>query len=212
MSHPLGVVGLYLLVVTPPLLAGPWSGGHALWTRQVPTARPLVACQLRGRAGGGCGYLATEWIEGAENLHLFAWRLAVLGRQDRFRRAARCAESLGRTIGRMHACNVSHGDLKASNLLVVERNNRLATYVIDGDDVRVLKRSDRRRQAADLARLATSIQAHAWISRTLVLRFVRAYRRQFPADRVDWKGLWRRAAARSRRLIRRKRRRGEPVL
>lgn len=32
MSHPLGLVGLYLLAVTPALLVGPWTGGHLLLT------------------------------------------------------------------------------------------------------------------------------------------------------------------------------------
>lgn len=189
-----------------------WCGGHALCQRQIATARPVTVCELGGHRHRRCGYLATEWIEGAENLHLYGWRLATLPPADRLRRAARCAESLGALIGRMHAWGIAHGDLKGSNLLVVERAAQTQTYVIDTDGLEITSRLSSARQAGDLARLAASIQAHPWITRTIACRFFRAYLRQFrPAD-VDWKSLWREVARRSRRITDRKRRRREPVL
>jgi tRNA A-37 threonylcarbamoyl transferase component Bud32 len=128
------------------------------------------------------------------------------------RRAAQCAERLGLLIGRMHAWGIEHGDLKGSNLLVVERGEEMQTYVIDADDLKIGGRLSRSRRAADLARLATSIQAHPWVGRTTVCRFFRAYAsRLSPAD-AAWQPLWREVARRSRRMIRRKRRRREAIL
>jgi len=189
-----------------------WCGGHALWLRKIPTARPLIVCQRHSAAAVADGYLATEWIEGAENLHQYARRLAELPASRRLRRAAAAAERLGALIGRMHAWGVAHGDLKAANLLVVEKEPAPVAYVIDTDDVRAFRRLGLRRQSRDLARLATGIEAHPWIGRTLLARFFRAYRRQFPPGQVDWKCLWRAAWKRSRRESRRKRSRGRPVL
>ena len=189
-----------------------WQRAHALLTREIATARPIAVCRVRRRWSVWESYLATEWIDGAENLHLYGWRLAALSSTDRLRRAASCAESLGRLIGRMHAWQISHGDLKAGNLLVVEQDGKPQTYLIDAADVRIARRLTWRDRVRDLARLATSLQAHPWITRTILCRFLRAYVRQLPAGLVAWKPLWREVARRSRRMVRRKRRRGEQIL
>ena len=189
-----------------------WRLGHALLARGIATARPLAVCQSRRGHFRRSSYLATEWIEGAENLHLWGWRLASCRLSERLRRAAPCAESLGRLVGRMHAWQINHRDLKGSNLLVAEGDRGLRTYLVDTDGARLRRRFSAARQVRDLARLAASIEAHPWVTRTLRCRFLRTYVRQLPQDQVDWKTLWREVAAASRRMVRRKRRRREPVL
>jgi len=189
-----------------------WRLGHALLARNIPTARPLALCQPRGRRPACRSYLATEWIEGAENLHLYGWRLACLPAEKRLRSAARCAQSLGQLVGRMHAVQVANRDLKAANLLVVDRQDRTTTYLTDVDGVRILRRLSPARRAADLARLAAGTEAHRWLTPSILLRFLRAYLSQLPGEPVAWKSLWREVAGRSRRLAERKRRRGEEVL
>jgi len=189
-----------------------WYLGHALLKRQIATARPLAVCDVRRPRCRAQSYLAIEWIEGSENLHLFGWRLARRPLGERLRRAARCAESLGALIGRLHAWQIVHGDLNASNLLAVERDQEVQTYLIDADDVRIANRLTSSHRAADLARLATSVQAHPWITRSIHCRFFQAYVRQFPPDTVDWKPLWHEVARRSRQITHRKRRRRKPIL
>jgi len=186
-----------------------WFFGNALVQRRIATARPLAALDFPSRRRS---YLATEWIAEAENLHEYGWRLAGCGEADRFRRACRAARSVGRLIGSLHAWQLTHGDLKGANVLVVEQEDGLPSYLIDVEDVRIGRRCDPRAQAADLARLATSLAAHPWVSRTVVCRFFRAYAGQFPRRIAPWKWLWRKAAARSRRMIARKRRRGSEIL
>jgi tRNA A-37 threonylcarbamoyl transferase component Bud32 len=189
-----------------------WFFGHALLARQIATARPIAFCQARRSWLGRESYLATEWVEGAENLHLYGRRLAALSPSRRLRMAARCAESLGKLIGRMHACQVAHNDLKAANLLVVQRGDDVQTHLIDAEDARIARRLTSARRARDLSRLAASMAAHPWVTKTILCRFLQAYARQFGPAVPDWKPLWRQIARRSRRIIRRKRRRGRELL
>jgi len=189
-----------------------WRAANALLARQIPTARPLAICRSRRPVLFRPEYLLTEWIPQAENLHLWGWRLATQPLRDRLRLARRCAASLGQVVGRLHVQNIAHRDLKGSNVLVAQRGAELVTYLIDVEDVRFSRRLSRRRQISDLARLATSLHAHPWVSRGIYCRFWRAYTRQFPPDTRGWKNLWRQVAAHSLRLVTRKRRRGHVVL
>ncbi|NQT14122.1 MAG: phosphotransferase, partial [Planctomycetes bacterium] len=143
---------------------------------------------------------------------LYGWRLAGQSPQERLRRAARVAESLGKLIGRMHAWQIAHGDLKASNLLIVDREEKPQSYLIDAEDVRITHRLTSAQRRRDLARLATSLDAHPWVTPTILRRFLRTYLRQLPEKSLDWKRLWRAVSRRTDRLIRRKRRRHQPVL
>jgi tRNA A-37 threonylcarbamoyl transferase component Bud32 len=189
-----------------------WHLGRRLLAMGIPTARPLAMCQPGGSWLFRAGYLATEWIEAAENLHLYGWQLAAYPSRQRLQCAARCAESLGCLVGRIHALRIAHRDLKGANLLVAQRGDRVETYLVDVDGVRFCRRLSPRRRAADLARLAAGIAAHPWVTRTICCRFLRAYCGQFPAGTVAWKPLWREVATRSRRIVQRKRRSGEQVL
>jgi tRNA A-37 threonylcarbamoyl transferase component Bud32 len=112
----------------------------------------------------------------------------------------------------MHAWGVTHGDLKGSNLLVVETEGGVKTYVIDMDGVQISRHAPPSGCVGDLARLATSLQAHPWVPRTVCCRFLRAYARQFPPGTIAWKELWHKAERASRRITGRKRRRKEVVL
>ena len=189
-----------------------WCSGHALLQREIATPRPIVVAHVHQPTNRPQSYLATEWIEGAENLHLYGWRLAAQTPKDRLRRAALAAESLGELIGRMHAWQIAHGDLKAGNLLIVDREAKPQSYLIDAEDVRIARRLNSGQRVRDLARLATSLQAHPWVTLTILRRFLRAYVRQHPPKTLDWKQLWRDVSRRSRRTIRRKRRLHQPIL
>ena len=202
-----------------------WRLGHALLSRGIATPRPIVVCEP-GRANRPgtsqawqqrAAYLATEWIEGAENLHLWAWALAPQPPRARMKLAARCARSLGRLVGRMHARQISHGDLKGSNVLVLggatgDDNMSPQTLLIDLDGARIHKRLPRKRQVADLARLATSVTAHPWAGNSLRCRFLTAYAAEFPRGTVCRKTLWQAVGQKTAKLIAKKRQRGNVVL
>lgn len=189
-----------------------WRSAQALESLGINSGRPLAVCDIRRPWRARRSYLALEWIESSENLHLWGWRLASCEPSERERRASRCAESLGSLLGKMHARGLVHGDLKGSNLLVVESADALETYVIDLDDVRPVAPGSLAAGAADLARLSVSVHAHPWVSRAARRRFQRAYAAQFPEGSVDWDLLWREVDRRAQRIIARKRRRGQAIL
>ena len=141
-----------------------WELGRALLARGIATPRPLAACEPRKPWFFRTSYLATEWIAGGENLHLFGWRLADYPAPQRLRLASRCAINLGRLLGRMHAAGVVHRDLKAANLLAAQKHEDVAVYLVDLDGVRIVQRAGAAGGAADLARLAAGLQAHPWLT------------------------------------------------
>ena len=189
-----------------------WQRGHGLQLRGISAARPIAAVDCR-RPWYRCeSYLASQWIEGSENLHLYLWRMAGEPQRVRDRQAKRCADSLGRLLGRMHAQRVLHGDLKASNLMVTDRDGQIETCLVDLDDVCLDADVSLSRRAAELSRLAVGLVAHPWLSRTVLVRFLRAYLESGGWPAADWKPLWRAVAGKSEWMTRRKRRKGQAVL
>ncbi len=176
-----------------------WHLGHALRERGIDTARPLCVCEPRTGWLRWESYLATEWVDG-DHLHDYARSVASECPELRRQRTRQSAVVLGRMLGRMHAWNVGHRDLKAANLLLVEQGSRLSAYLIDLDGVRLLRRLSERRRARNLARLATSMEAHLWITYTDRLRFLRAYLSAAPLEQNDWKWFWRQIGQRTRTL------------
>jgi tRNA A-37 threonylcarbamoyl transferase component Bud32 len=184
-----------------------WFLGHALLQRGIPTARPLAAWEPKGSLWRRDAYLATDWIAGAQNLHLYLWDLATRDPAERARRLRQCAESLGATLGRMHGWHVGHRDLKGCNLVVVEHAERVETLLIDLDGVYLSRQLRPARRARDLARLAASLEAHPWIGRTDRLRFLRAYLAESSTRPRHWKPLWRDITTRSLPILARLRHR-----
>lgn len=188
-----------------------WHLGHALRERGIDTARPLLVVEPRTGGPRWESYLATEWVDG-DHLHDFAARVAALSPVDRRHAARHATVVLARMLGRMHAWNVDHRDLKAQNLMLAERAGKLTAYLIDLDGVRIVRSLTERRRARNLARLATSMEAHPWVTRTDRLRFLRAYVSVAPLEKHTWKWFWRRIARRSRALSNQMRAGGREVL
>ncbi len=187
-----------------------WYLGHALLQRGIATARPICVCEPRRRGLRWESCLAAEWIEG-EDLQAFAYRMGDAPPPVRWTNARATAVTLGRLLGRMHSWNVAHRDLKAANLMVDDSGERLEAYLIDLDGVRLLRRISPRRRARNLARLAASIEAHPWVTRSLRLRFLRAYLDELPDAAGDWKRFWKAVQRHTRTITSQMRRRGQPL-
>ena len=201
--------------------------GQTLLACGVPTAQPLWTAGPRKIPGCLIAretYLATKWLPGTENLHLWLQRLLKLGTPlaERLHRVRACAEQAGQILGRMHAAGISHRDLKATNLLIHDpkTDSTLKTkaglpdlWLIDMDGVRIGTPASlsHQRRAADLGRLAVSVEAYPWITNSIRAVFLRAYASQFKPDKIDIRRLWKDIAKEANRRLKKKRRRGGPI-
>lgn len=207
--RPQGLLKRWLYWARPSAARRSWQLGHALLSRGIATARPLAMIQPPRRTQRS--YLATAWIAGGQNLHLYLWQLATMPPATRRLRLAQTAESLGRLVGRMHRWSVSHRDLKGCNLMVVEHRDKVESLLVDVDGARLRRRLSHRVRVKNLARLAASIERHPWVSHTVRLRFLKAYLRASGQQPQCWKPWWRRIRRHADRHLRRFRRRNQPV-
>lgn len=189
-----------------------WCKAEFLLSHNIATPQPLLACRPRGWVIASTSFLVTQWVIGAENLHLFGWRIATQPLDVRLCVAARCAVALGQLIGRIHNAGATHRDLKSANLLVAEEGCNMTVYLVDLDGLQPGALVGFERQARDLARLAAGLAAHPWVTRSIRRRFLSAYLRQFPEKCIDWKPLWRAIAKETERIICHKQKRGQRVL
>ncbi|MCE9607759.1 MAG: hypothetical protein K8U03_22960 [Planctomycetia bacterium] len=141
-------------------------------------------------------YLLTEWLTGAQDLHLYGWDLARRGSANRRHCVRRGAETLGRLVGRLHDQGFSHRDLKGNNLLLREVDSganapKVEAFLIDLDGLRFRGHVSFASCCKNLTRLALSAEMHPWISQTDRLRFLRAYLKRMPENRRTWKTWWR---------------------
>ncbi len=201
-----------------------WRRAQRLLERGIATPPPVLWCAPRKDRLRGLSYLATQWIEGAENLHLFGWRLATLTMTRRLREASAVATVVGRLVGQMHAAGIANRDLKAANVLVVkdQQDGQWSAYLVDPDGTRARLLVGRRRRVRDLARLSLGLTAHPWVSKAICARMLKAYAEQFARqtqtaqeqvaqelvsqETVCWKTLWRQVVRCRRRMIRRRHR------
>ena len=188
-----------------------WRMGHALLVRGIATPRPLAVCRTTAGRRSGETYLWTTRVVGALNLHLYAWRLAHEPAHQRRARTTQAAAAVGELVGRMHAWQIAHGDLKGCNLAFVEQEAAVDALLLDVDAAVVHCRLPSRARMHDLARLAVSLERHPWISRGDRLRFLRAYLAQQDPTPGNWRALWKAVERRARPLRRRLLRDGGPI-
>ena len=177
--------------------------GHKLLRFGVATPRPLLAVSPRWRVFLRPAFLATQWIEGALPIDAFLRTLAGMpaGRQRAILRET--AHGVGRLVGALHAHGFAHRDLKATNLLVRERQGRIEVFVIDLDGASTPWFLTRRTRWTNLARLLIASQKLGEVTHVLRRRALAAYLDSFP-DPAPWKAVWRELREISR--IRRSRR------
>src|SRR5439155_11119286 len=96
-----------------------WVFGHGLQERGLPTPRPLAVLHRHRRGLPFEGYLLTEKIDGALELHSFVTSLDQLPSQERRSLLRRSIDQVARLVRDLHSRNLSHRDLKAANILVV---------------------------------------------------------------------------------------------
>jgi len=209
-----------------------WVFGHGLSERGLPTPRPLAVLHRRRYGLSWEGYLLTEKIDNALELHRFVSGLGQLSgrrRQDLLRRHI---DQVARLVRDLHLRQLSHRDLKAANILVVSgeclgvsSNEPLATtyhspltthqapsvWLVDLVGVRRHRQLSRRRRVRNLARLHASFYHAPALTRTDRLRFLRLYLRWGLFGRDGWKRWWREIDVAARAKIARNARLQRPL-
>lgn len=186
---------LNLVRKTPALRS--WLNGFRLLVSGLPTARPLAVIHRRRLGLVTESYLLTEKLPEANDLHAQLDQLGPLPAPERRRQFAVMIDRFSRLVRLLHDLQLSHRDLKASNVLVrIPDGNefRPEFWFIDLAGLRQHRRLPLRKKAKNLARLNVSLLKHPWISRTDRLRFLRGYQAWGLRGKKGWKELWRQVA------------------
>ncbi len=206
-----------------------WIAGQGFRERGLPTARPFVVLHRKKVGMWREGYLLTEKIAHAGDLHEYMQSLD--GAANRLHLLRQLIERVARTIRALHQRQLSHRDLKAANILVRRHDappeepsaysqdiqNLLympesSVWLIDLVGVERFAELSPARRVRNLARLNASFHDHAKITRTDRLRFLLTYLNCGVFGRCDWKSWWKKIDLATWRKIQRNQRRGKPLL
>jgi len=149
-----------------------WKGGNALVARGIPVAIPYA--MVRTRRGG---FLFMEAVQGVE-LDRKLDRLISGATRGDVRLQREVVQAVGELLGRLHRKGIFHADMKACNLMLVEKDGRLEVKLLDYDHVKVYKSLPEKLILKNLVQLNTSVPKE--ISRSMRCRFLRGYREAFP--------------------------------
>ena len=127
-------------------------------------------------------FLLTEEIRNCAQLYKAIAELSQADGTESLRRKRDLISSLGRTIGRMHAAGIFHGDLRAGNVLVGKADQTWQFFFIDNERTRKFRRLPNR------LRLKNLVQTNMFrknITRTDRLRFFKSYLQGNPMTRPN---------------------------
>ncbi|HEV3145239.1 MAG TPA: lipopolysaccharide kinase InaA family protein, partial [Gemmataceae bacterium] len=113
-----------------------WQNGHAFVACLLPTARPLAVWHRHRFGLPGEGYLLTEQIAHAEDLHQFLQRVESCPESEQRLVLRQVIDALGRQIRLLHERAWAHRDLKATNILIQRTSSPLSHSVGEGPGVR----------------------------------------------------------------------------
>jgi hypothetical protein len=184
-----------------------WINGHGLRERCLPTARPLAVLHRRRGPLAYEGYLLTEKINDAQDLHAF---LTNLEREDAARRRTilrQRIDQIARLVCGLHRRQIGQRDLKAGNVLLTSDR----AWLIDLVGAAPQWKLPRKRRVQNLARLHASFHRNSLLTRTDKLRFLRAYLQWGLYGKSGWKRWWRAVEAATQAKVRRNARNQRPL-
>jgi tRNA A-37 threonylcarbamoyl transferase component Bud32 len=208
-----------------------WAHGQGFRERALPTARPLAVLHRTRWGLRTEGYLLTEKIEHAEELHRHLESLRRLPDGERLAASRSLIDRIARIIRDLHARQLSHRDLKASNILVrrldappiaaapADSNQPLnllhmpeaSIWLIDLVGVELFRRLPLRRKIQNLARLNASFHHKPHVTMKDRLRFLRTYLHGDLHGRESWKKWWKLIERATQEKAARNRRHGRPL-
>ena len=118
-------------------------------------------------------YLVTSQVEGAKEIYHFFTETPGNLTKEQLRYKRTLIRALGRTIGRMHAKAIFHGDLRLGNILAKQENSRWRFYFLDNERTKRFHRLPFRLQLKNLVQV-NMIPLHM-ITNTERMRFFKEY-------------------------------------
>lgn len=149
---------------------------------------PIVIALLEGQPGefGTNDVMITKEVESAKPILKFLTDSRA-NQGDALYRRRNLMASFGRTIGKMHAKGIFHGDLRAGNILAGKYKNNLRFFFLDNERTRKFGRLPERLQVKNLVQL--QISSMAVISSTDRMRFYKRYLSENTMGRMEGKKL-----------------------
>jgi serine/threonine protein kinase len=218
-----------LLRRTPALRS--WLHGQGFRERALPTARTLAVLHRTRWGMLAEGYLLTEKLTDAQELHVHLETLQRLPPDQRMTLVRGQIDRVARTIRDLHQRRLSHRDLKAANILVrrwdapppalaashptaplgLLHMPEASVWFIDLVGVELFRSLPRSRKIQNLSRLNASFHNKPYLTRTDRLRFLRTYFNWGLIGQGNWKAWWREIEQATVEKIARNLRRGRPL-
>jgi hypothetical protein len=173
-----------------------WVGFQAQ-ARGVATADIIAACHLEVFGPLHRGYLVSREIHAGQDVAGYLENLPHPLPRERLVQKRKAIENLGTLVRTMHDAGIWHADLNLKNLLLEGGDaEAMRCYVIDFDKSKVYGSLSERKRINNLLRLNRSAEKFKAkglpITRTDVLRFLRAYCQGPPDFKSIVRGLSRR--------------------
>ncbi len=208
-----------------------WVHGQGFRERALPTARTLAVLHRTRFGLRTDGYLLTEKVEHARELHGFLKEAQALPIAERLALVRRTIHRIARVVRDLHQRHLSHRDLKAANVLVrhwdapppdpvppdsdaplgLLHMPEASVWLIDLVGVEQFRSLPRGRKIQNLARLNASFLRKPYVTRTDRLRFLRTYLNWALRGKGNWKNWWRLIDCATREKAERNRRSGRPL-
>jgi tRNA A-37 threonylcarbamoyl transferase component Bud32 len=183
-------------------------GADILLREDYATARPIAAVEYRSWGVLTKSLYLSEEISGAKTVEAF-WRedLSTLRGVEGYRKRRAFLTSLARIFQSLHSKKIYHGDLKASNILVLDRRARIEERfsLIDLAGVRKCFYVSTRRRIKNLAQLNRTLGA--FLTQTERLFFLNAYVNSRFSSRTKKREIIDSILAETRRQLEREKRR-----
>jgi tRNA A-37 threonylcarbamoyl transferase component Bud32 len=179
-------------------------GADILLQADYPTAQPIAAVEYRSWGVLTKSLYLSEEVIGAKTVETF-WRedLSTLNGVEGYRKRRAFLTSLARTFQSLHREKIYHNDLKASNILVLEKRarNEKRFSLIDLDGLRRCFYLSARRRIKNLAQLNRTLGG--FLTKTERLVFLKAYADFYASNRTKRKEAVNKILAETRRQLER---------
>jgi len=148
-------------------------------------------------------FLVTLEVENAKQIYQFIPEGQENLTKEQLRAKRELIRAFGRTVGRMHARGIFHGDLKVVNVLARQEKSGWRFFFIDNERTKKFYRLPPWLRLKNLVQV--NMPPRETISSTDQMRFFKDYRSENPKIRDNWKRWAKKVIAKTnRRLLKRK--------